>query len=220
MNKLEVHTPSVQLPPNSEAESNLSIPWVPSERSRRLIVLIPEDVDCSRVTRRIWELANTTGSTVQLLGLCRNTADEMSLRRELVTISALIQDAKIAVEIKIEIGYNWLKAVKNNYQDGDMIVCIAEQPIGIRRQPLSQLLESTMRAPVYILSKIQNSKRQPNFLPKMIVAWSGFAAIMIGFFILQVKVIQMSKDGFQTLMLLLLLIPEFWFIKIWNSLFS
>ncbi len=218
MNKLNEYTPSVIHP--EKLESVASIRQVYPERSGRLIVLIPEDVDCSRVTRRIWELANTTGSTVQLLGLCSDTTEEMSLRRELVMVSALIQDAKIAVETRIEIGTNWLKAVKNNYRDGDMIVCIAEQSIGIRRQPLSQLLESTMRAPVYILSKIQTPKSQSKFLPKMIAAWSGFAGIMIGFFILQVKVIQMSKDGFQTLMLLLLLIPEFLFIKIWNSLFS
>ena len=218
MNKLDVNIPSVIHPSN--VESGASMPWVRSERSRRLIVLVPEDVDCSGVTRRIWELADTTGSTVQLLGLCRNTAEEMSLRRELVTISALIQDAKIAVETKIEIGYNWLKAVKNNYQDGDMIVCIAEQSIGIRQQPLSQILESTMQAPVYILSKIRKPKFQTKFLPKMIVAWSGFAGIMISFFVLQVKIIQMSNGGFQTLILLLLLIPEFWFIRIWNALFS
>lgn len=218
MNKLDIHTPSLAHPANIESDG--SIPWITSERSHRLIVLVPEDVDYSRVTRRIWELANSTGSSVQLLGLCRNTAEEMSLRRELVTISALIQDAKIPVDTKIEIGYNWLKAVKNNYQDGDMIVCIAEQSIGIRRQPLSQILESTMHTPVYILSKIRTQKAQSKFLPKLIAAWFGFAGIMIGFFVLQVKVIQMSKDGFQTLMLLLLLIPEFWFIKIWNSLFS
>jgi len=218
MNKLDLHTPSVIRP--ADLEDTAYIPWVHSERSRRLIVLIPENLDCSRLTRRIWELANTTGSSVQLLGLCRNTAEEMSLRRELVTLSALIQDAKINVDIRIEIGYNWLKAVKNNYQDGDMIVCIAEQSIGIRRQPLSQILESTMHTPVYILSKIRTSKSQSKLLPKMIAVWSGFAGIMIGFFVLQIKVIQMSKDGFQTLMLLLLLIPEFWFIKIWNSLFS
>lgn len=218
MNQLNVHVATLTQP--AQLETPETVPFVLSERSHRLIVLIPEDVDCSHVTRRIWELANTTGSTVQLLGLCRNTADEMSLRRELVTISALIQDAKIAVEIRIEIGYNWLKAVKNNYQDGDMIVCIAEQSLGIRRQPLSQILESTMHVPVYILSKIPASKHQPKLLPNMIAAWFGFAGIMIGFFVLQVKIIQMSNGGFQTLMLLLLLIPEFWFIRIWNSLFS
>ncbi len=218
MNKLNTHISSLAHPTNIESDASISL--VNSECPSRLIVLIPEDVDYTRVTRRIWELANSTGSTVQLLGLCRDTTEEMSLRRELVTISALIQDAKIAVETKIEIGNNWLKAVKNNYRDGDMIVCIAEQSVGIRRQPLSQLLESSMHTPVYILSKIRTPKPQAKLFPKMIAAWLGFAGIMIGFFVLQVKVIQMSKGDFQTLMLLLLLIPEFWFIKIWNSLFS
>ena len=218
MNKLDVHVPTFAHP--SDIEPNLLFRSVDPERSRRLMVLIPADVDYTRVTRRIWELASATGSTVQLLGLCKDTSEAMALRRELVTVSALIQDAKVSVETKIEIGTNWLKAVRHNHQEGDAIVCIAEQSMGIRRKPLSQILESTMQAPVYILSELHPPKHQANGVSKMIVAWSGFLGIMIGFFILQVKIIQVSKDGFQTLILILLLIPEFWFIRVWNSLFS
>ncbi|HEX9333675.1 MAG TPA: hypothetical protein VF896_17415 [Anaerolineales bacterium] len=217
MNKLNVNFPSLLHP--VIAESDALIQWFELEEARRLIILIPADVDCASVTRRLWELANATGSTVQLLGLCKDTSQEPALRRELITVSALIQDAKVSVEIKVEIGTDWVDAVKHNYQKGDMIVCIAEQAIGIRRQPLSQILESRMQVPVYILSKLQPPKPQTYGLARA-TAWSGFLGIMVGFFLLQVKIIQVSKDGFQTLMLLLLLIPEFWFIKIWNSLFS
>src|SRR6266498_2457430 len=217
MNKLNVNFPSLLHP--VIAVSDALIQWFELEEARRLIILIPADVDCASVTRRLWELANATGSTVQLLGLCKDPSQEPALRRELITVSALIQDAKVSVEIKVEIGTDWVNAVKRNYQKGDMIVCIAEQSIGIRRQPLSQILESRMQVPVYILSKIQPPKPQAHALAR-VTAWSGFLGIMVGFFLLQVKIVQVSKDGFQTLMLLLLLIPEFWFIKIWNSLFS
>jgi hypothetical protein len=218
MNKLNIQIPSLTHSVN--LDSDISVRLINPEQPPRLIVLIPEDVDCSRVTRRIWELANATGSSVKLLALCRDSTEEMSLRRELVTVSALIQDAKISVESKIEIGTNWVKVVKRNYQDGDMIVCIAEQSVGFRRKPLSQLLESTMQVPVYVLSEIPMPKPQAKFFPRMLATWSGFAGIMIGFFILQIRVVQVAKDGFQTLLLLVLLIPEFWLIWAWNSLFS
>jgi hypothetical protein len=143
----------------------------------------------------------------------------MALRRELVTVAALIRGAKVFVDMKVEIGTDWLDMVKRNYQDGDMLVCIAEQPIGIRRRPLSQILQSTFKAPIYILSDVKYAQSQPNVLSQ-VIAWCGFIGIITGFFFLQVKVAQLPQDWFQTLLFILLLIPEFGLIWFWNSLFS
>lgn len=217
MNKLNLHSPSLTHP--SEAETDTAIRWLNLETSRRLLVLIPANSNCASVTRRIWELANATGSAVQLLGLCKDADQEPALRRELVTLSALIQDAKISVETKFEIGTNWVDVVKRNYQVGDMIVCMANQRTGIQRKPLSQILEAKFRAPVYILSELYPLQPKSNWFSQAIV-WSGFLAIIIGFFILQGKVTQLSKDGFQTVLLIFLLIPEFGLIWVWNNLFS
>jgi hypothetical protein len=218
MNKLDEHVTSFTQPSSITLDETFR--RAQSEQSRRLIVLVPEEADFTTITRRIWELANTSGSIVQLLGLCKDTSAEMTLRRKLVTVSALIQAARIPVEIKVEIGSNWLNAVKCSYQEGDAIVCITDRFVGFPRKPLSQILESAIKGPVYVLSGIQSPKHKKNILAGMIAAWSGFIGIMIGFFLIQVKIMQVSKDGFQTLILLLLLIPEFWLIKVWNSLFS
>jgi hypothetical protein len=156
---------------------------------------------------------------VQLLGLGKDTSQELALRRDLATMAALIRDTKVFVEPKVEIGNNWLNAVKHNYQEGDMIVCLEEQPIGIRRRPLSQILESTFKAPIYVLSQTKSPESQFNMLSQLI-AWSGFIGIIAGFFILQVKITQLPQDWFQTLLFILLLFPEFGLIWAWNSLFS
>src|SRR5574342_359276 len=74
------------------------------EPVRRLIILIPADADYSTATRRIWKLASAMGSNVQFLGLCKDAALEPGLRRELVTMSALVQDGRVATEVKIKIG--------------------------------------------------------------------------------------------------------------------
>lgn len=217
MNKLNVQNPSlINLP---AVEPDASVPVAIPERFGRLIVLIPPGADSTNLTRRICRLANETKLDVQLLGLCKDSAQELALRRELVTVSALIQDARVFAETKVEIGANWLDAVKRNYQDGDAIVCITDPSIGIRQRPFSQILESTLKAPIYILSETKPSQPRSNILSR-VIAWSGFLGIIVGFFILQMKVVQFSKDWSQAVILILLLIPEFGAIWIWNTLFS
>jgi hypothetical protein len=202
----------------SHVESDLQIRWSDPERSRRLIVLISLDSDCTPLTRRICRLASEMSSTVQLLGLCKDPIHEMTLRRELATVSALIRDAKVYVEAKVEIGSNWLAIVKKNYQEGDVIVCIADEPVGMRHRPLSQILESNLKAPIYILSETKSTQSQPNLLTQLF-AWSGTIGIIIIFFILQMRIIQLPNDWFQTVLFILLLLPELGLILFWNSLF-
>src|SRR5690242_11056343 len=125
MNKLNVQAPSFT---NLRvAEPEIEVRVVDTESSKRVIVLIPPDSDATNMTRRICKLATATNSDVQLLGVCKDVNQELALQRELVTISALIRAAKVFVEIKVEVGINWLEAVKRNYQEGDALICIAEQ---------------------------------------------------------------------------------------------
>lgn len=216
MNK---HNVSVQTLTNpSSLNLNGSISPADPKQLPRLIVLIPADADYSTVTRRIWRLAIETDSDVQLLGLGKDTTQELALRRDLATMAALIRDTKVFVDTKVEIGNNWLNAVKHNYQDGDMIVCLAEQPIGIRHRSLSQVLETNFKVPVYILSDIRSSKSQSNVFSQ-VIAWSGFIGIIAGSFIVQSKITQLPDDSFRTVLSILLLIPELWLLWVWNSLF-
>jgi len=188
--------------------------------SRRLIVLVPADSEYGAATRRIWELAVATGRHVQLLSLCKDRTKELSLRRQLVIMSALVGDSRISTEAKVEIGANWVNAVERNYQAGDMIVCFAEQRAGLFHRPLSQILESNLGAPVYILSGLypQNASRS-NWLSQIIV-WAGSFGILTGFFWFQVRISQLPKDSTQTVLLILSAAVEIWLIWVWNSLFS
>ena len=217
MNKLGVQIPSFT---NLQTiESNLSLQALEVERLHRLIVLIPPDSDCSGITRRLCKLAAETNSDIDLLGVCKNASQEPALRRELVTVAALIRDAEVYVDMNIEVEANWVEAVKHTYQDGDMIVCMAEQTIGLRRKPLSQILESTLNAPIYILSDKKPAQGLSPLLSQ-VIAWAGFLGIIAGFFFLQVKITQLPKDWSQTLLFILLLIPELGLIWVWNSVFS
>lgn len=220
MNKLDFHLPSyhVDIPSDSatlhHTSANASL-----ETVHRLIVLIPTDSDYTSATRRISDLAHASGAHVLFLGLCKDVTDELSLRRQLITLSALLQDTRVCVESKVESGTNWVEIVKSNYRDGDMIVCFAEQRTGVLHRPLSQILQSNLNAPVYILSGLYADSPLSNGYSQ-ILAWSGSLGIIIGLFMLQVRLMSLPSDWVQTTLLILSVIAEAWLIRAWNSLFG
>lgn len=185
---------------------------------RRLIVLVPADSDHDTATHRVWELANASEARVQFLGLCKDVAQEPGLRRRLATVASLLQDGKITAEAKVEIGTNWVDIVKRNYQTGDVIVCSAEQRTGLLNRPLSQILQSSLNTPIYILSD-----QQPQNLPRsnwfpQVMAWAGSIGIIIASTFLQIQITILPQDWAQTTLLILSVIGEAWLIWGWNSL--
>jgi hypothetical protein len=217
MNKLSVRPPS---PKNPSKDLKLDIPYqqLDIEGFHQLIILVPAGADCASVTRRICKLATETNSCIQLLGLYRADEEELALRRELAMASALIRDARVYVEVRVERGSDWVQAVRPLYHTGDMIVCLTDQSTGIRRKPLSQVLESNFNTTIYILAESPMQKEKSKLLTQ-VIAWSGLIGIVGGFFILQIDITRMPRDGFQTLLLILLLVPEIWLVQFWNSLF-
>lgn len=222
MNRLDLHPPSLIAPVDTKPD----VPARPSMQgsargpARSLIVLVPADLDYTTATRRIWELAHAQCAGVQFLGLCQDPVQELGLRRQLVTMSALVGDGKVPTEAKVEIGTNWVDVVKRHYRAGDMIVCFAEQRAGLFHRPLSQVLESNLSAPVYILPSLSPaSASRTNWLAQG-MGWVGSFGIMAGFFWLQVKISQLPQDAAQTVLLILSVAVEIWLIWLWNSLFT
>jgi hypothetical protein len=190
------------------------------DSARRLIVLIPVDANDTAATRRVWELAHALECHILFLSLCTDATQESSLRRQLITMSAMVQDGKVCAEVRVEVGSNWVNAVKSNLRDGDMIVCFAEQRAGLLRKPLSQILHANLNTPVYILSglALQNPSR-PNWLSQTL-GWIGSIGIIAGSFLLQIRIMSLSENWAQTTFLILSVIVEIWLIWGWNNLFG
>ncbi|MBI5824378.1 MAG: hypothetical protein HZB18_10150 [Chloroflexi bacterium] len=213
MNKLDVSPPALTM--SSASFSNL-------QPARRLMVLVPaSEVDSALTARKIWELANALESRVQLLGLSKDAAHEPGLRRQIVTLSAMVGGDTISIESKIEIGNDWLSVVKSEWREGDVIVCFAEQRTGLARRPLSQILESNLNATVYVLASLHQQEERPrsSWLFNA-MAWAGSIGIILGFFWLQSKLIQFPKDWAYSALLYISLFAEAGSIWAWNSLFG
>ena len=212
MNKLDVSPPALTVSPAS----------FPSlEPVRRLIVLVPTlEADLILVTHRVWELANTTNAHVQFLGLYSDPSQEPSLRRELVTMSAMVNDGRVSAEADAVFGKNWVDVVKTRYQAGDMVVCSAEQRVGLSRKPLGQILQSELNVPLYILSDLYPQNDSHSNWTSQIAVWAGSIAIILGFLVFQAKIDPLAKDWSHTVLLLLSIPFEIWLIWVWNSLFK
>jgi hypothetical protein len=186
----------------------------------RLIVLVPPDSDYGTATRRIWELAVATDRRVQLLSLCKDSMEEPSLRRQLVLMSALVGDSRIATEAKVEVGVNWVDIVKRNYQTGDLIVCFAEHRDGIFLKPLNQILEANLDTPVYVLSDLYTREYSSSRWFSQVILWLGWVGIIAGFFLLQSRIALLPNDWTEATLLILAVIFEFGLIWVWNNLFN
>lgn len=186
-----------------------------------LMVLIPGiETDHAPVIRRVWELAHALGCEVLFLGLCRDAAEEPGLRRALITMSALVHDSWISAEVKTEIGNDWLKVVKSNWREGDLIACLADHRTGLMQKPLGQILESRLNATVYILYGFGSPNRRGLGLLSTLLLWTGFAVTVIGFFFLQVGLDQALSGWLHTLTFSLTVLVEFWLVWVWNNLFG
>ena len=186
----------------------------------RLIVLVPDlEWDHIHAIHRIWELANAQHERVLLISLCKDPNQELSLRRALVILCAMMQDGRIPTDMKVEIGMNWVNVVKRHYQTGDMVVCFAEQRAGLLQKPLSQILESNLAIPLYVVSGDYLSKSRSNWLAQ-VTAWVGSIGIITGFSLLQVKIMQVPASWFQSLLLVLVVILEIWLIWAWDNRFG
>jgi len=220
MNKFDTKPRTTLFAMATASPSDASTPLSTSPVSAgRLIVLVPSDLDYSSLTRLVWELAIATCKHVQFLGLCQDMAEEPSLRRHLVTMSALVGDTRVTAEAKVEIGMSWVDLVKANYQAGDVIVCFAEQRAGLFHRPLGQILESTLGATVYILSGVYAQSTARSSWLSQIIVWMGSFGILAGFFWLQVRISQLPKDPAQTVLFILSAAVEIWLIWVWNSIF-
>ena len=210
----------IRLEPNPRSVTEIADSDVFPESCRRLIVLVPPDIDYSAATRRVWEHSNATGMRVQLLGLCRDAADEPGSRRGLVIMASLLQGSDVSADIKIEFGTNWVEAVKRICQVGDVILCFAEQRTGLLHRPLSQILQSNLNASVYILSPLA-PRKQPssNWMPQA-MAWLGSGVIIAISFLLQIRITSLPQDWAQTALLISSVAGEIWLICAWNSWFK
>ena len=194
-------------------------PQTGSSSVRQLLVLIPDtDADLTPVASRVWEMAGVNGAHVRFLSLFDEAAREPGLRRRLTTLSAQVNDGRVTSDVEVIPGRDWVPAVRSRWQAGDMVICLSDHRTGLRQRPLSQILGSDLDLPLTVLSGITPLEQGRTKWYTQAAVWAGLIAILIGFCLLQARIIQTAGEWSMVLLLGSILV-EFGVLWLWNSLF-
>ncbi|HEY3291137.1 MAG TPA: hypothetical protein VGK87_13495 [Anaerolineae bacterium] len=122
----------------------------------RLIVLVPRNsVNISALARRVWSLAEPCAIPVLYLAISDDGSElDGDARLRMVTLASMTRDDKVAVDYHLEPDHNWVRAVHTVWQPGDAVICLSEHKINLKfhgHAALSQVLESVLAVPVYVL---------------------------------------------------------------------
>jgi hypothetical protein len=187
--------------------------------TRRLIVLVTEqDRDLAESPHQIWEWAAGEGLQVLLLGLYAHEDEEARLRRLLVSMAAAIRDSRISVEFRLEAGHDWMGQIRANWRPGDVLACLEGEDIGIGLPPLDQIMRSSFGAPVYLLTDRTVKRRRTERAGPSVVSAGGSIVVVVAFFLLQIRIVEMLHDWGQTALLSMSVLFEMLLIWAWDSL--
>lgn len=212
MNKIDSVSTSVTLSPSSASDL---------EPASWLIVIVPSiEADLSLATQRIWELANEGSKRVRFIGLYENTSEELILRRQLTSIAAMVNTTGIHTETEYIFGNDWVGVVYSRSQAGDIVACLANHRVGRSNRSISDILQANINLPIYILSSSYIRKRATLNWKSQFLFWSFSIATLIGFFLLQARINQVTSGGLETALLLVGTTLMLFTLWIWNNLFS
>jgi len=222
MNKLDLRPRPVPITPaldlNAAAASSLG---KRVESTRRLIVLFPaSELDTPELEQRIWEIARSLHLNILLVSLINDFDEETQVRRNLVTMAAVIKDPYVSTDILIAHGNDWVRQVRKIWQAGDVVACFAGQRVGAMRKPLDQLLKSSLGTTIYILADYRTPVIPNRTFLSQFLFWSGALAIIAGFFWAEVRIGQMPQDWAHAALIYVCIFVEVVIIFVWNSLFA
>lgn len=186
---------------------------------KRLIVLVTEqDCELAESPHQIWEWAAGEGLQVLLLGLYVHEEEEARLRRLLVSMAAAIRVSRISVEFRLDAAHDWLAQVSLYWRPGDVLACFDGEDTGIGQPPLDQIMRSSFEAPVYLLSdRTAKRRREQGAGPKAVSA-AGSIILVVCFFLLQIRIVQLLQDWGQIALLSMSVLLEMLLIWAWDSL--
>ena len=186
---------------------------------QRLVTLVPEnDFDENKLSQRIWNLAALGTLSVSFVALYSVKVAEHFLRRRLATIAANTRDRSVRVNTKFVPGNNWIQAVKDILQPGDLVVCLEHHKItnwGVVRRPIDLVISSSLNIPVYIITGIRLDPT--SFVVswvKEVAVWLVAIGIMGIFAWLQILIVQTIQGSESNILLMITVIFEL--LLIWK----
>lgn len=188
-----------------------------AEDRGRLVVVIAGLTEEAQLAGRILAHAQMRSLDVLLVGVCPSAREEQEVRRRLATTAAFLQLRNVPVEIMVHARRDWLSRLKAALTHADEIACYAEGDIITSRGPLSALLSRDLGLAITDLSAVQSSGDAPPLLLRQAGAWAVSLATIVGFVLVQARIADVVSGPAQSVILVLLLLPEIGLLLLWNA---
>lgn len=191
----------------------------------RLIVLVPENLlGNTELMNKVYRMATREEREVFFLALVDGSTQLLAATRSVATLKALVSGGRINAGSQVVEASHWLPALREIFRPGDVIVCQAEQQVRsgfLRTVPVSDFVREHMKAPVRTISGFYRPVRmQMQHWLGNIVYWVGLLAIIVSFFMLEVRLEQGVHGIARTVLLIVLLIAALGAGIIWNKISS
>jgi hypothetical protein len=122
------------------------------------------------------------------------------------------------VEVQLEFGRNWIRILRGVLEAGDIVVCHAEQQTGIWGQPLELALAQLNIPTLTLKGFIPSMHKSPSKLMRESVFWLVSIAVLLVFFLFQIRILRISEEWASDTLLSLSILIEFGLFGIWNNL--
>jgi hypothetical protein len=191
---------------------------VEANKRRMLVLATSTDTDLSTTASRLVDIAGAYKCPILLIGLCADASQEPGLRRQLVTLAAMLQTTGASIETRIESDRNWLMAIDSILRPDDIVVCFGGKKSTMHQRLLEHFDGANSAAVVYLIREPSGHDIETPTWTSGALGWAGSIGIIVAFFWLQVNIGQAFSGATNTIALVLSILVEFFALLLWNSL--
>ncbi|MBN2549617.1 MAG: hypothetical protein JXB15_10695 [Anaerolineales bacterium] len=137
--------------------------WITGNQpnAKRLVALIPnyQQIGNELVWGRFfYNLASKHQCSIVLLTVIHSYDDDLPALHKFTRLVSIAKNGRFGASYHLAFQIPWLKAVKQVYQEGDLILAFADHMVRnhiLVNQPLYQVLTSKFSMPVELIDKVQ-----------------------------------------------------------------
>jgi hypothetical protein len=188
----------------------------------RLVVLVPgQGLEALALAQWLASPVSLHQPSILFLSVVQSLNEEPCARLQLSDLIALTSGFPVKVESDLILGNNWVDAVCEVWQPGDLVICCAEQTIsisGAARYPLWVALSNRLDASVFALTGFyRESLRRPRTRATEVAWWGVALALVAAFGVLQAWISQHVMGWAHQILLILSVLAEVGLLWIWNQ---
>lgn len=137
--------------------------WITGKQpnAKRLVILIPDYRQISKELvwgRFFYDLASKHECSLFFLTVIHSYDEDLPAQHKFTRLVSIARNGRFDSFYHVAFQIPWIKAVKQVYQEGDLILAFADHMVRshiLINQPLYQVLTSKFGIPVELLDKVQ-----------------------------------------------------------------